>query len=229
MKALSCLFFAAAAACCVAACTSAADERGGREGPARVVIDPGKNGSREVAETPPDFSPRLMEIARGYTSYIKRGEYPYWAPERCAAPLNPQPDSPMLSASKDEASHGRKLYFLYALDNAAYEKGGVQPAGQAFVKESFTPVEVTRAHANSGDVTERDGKFYRAGEKRELFIMFKLDASTPGTHDGWVYGTVSPDGARVTSQGRVESCMGCHEDAPSDHLFGPKGEAARVR
>jgi Cytochrome P460 len=229
MKALSLLLLAACAACFVAACTSAVDERDGRSGPSRVVIDPAKNSPREAASTPPDFSARLLEIAGEYAKYTKRGDYPYWAPERCSAPFNPQPDSPMLSESKDDETHGRKLYFMYARDNAAYEKGGTQAIGQAFVKESFAPVEVARAHANSGDVTEKGGKFYQAGEKRELFIMFKLDPSTAGTHDGWVYGTVSADGRHVTSQGRVESCMGCHEDAPADHLFGPKGAAPKAR
>jgi hypothetical protein len=50
--------------------------------------------------------------------------------------------------------------------------------------------------------------------------MFKLEPGTPGTDAGWVYGTVTPDGKQVTSAGRVESCMGCHQDAPHDRLFG---------
>jgi hypothetical protein len=50
--------------------------------------------------------------------------------------------------------------------------------------------------------------------------MYKLDAKTPGTDEGWVYGTVTPDGKDVTCAGRVASCMGCHADAPHDRLFG---------
>jgi hypothetical protein len=50
--------------------------------------------------------------------------------------------------------------------------------------------------------------------------MFKLDPKTPGTDEGWVYGTVSADGKQVTSAGRVESCMRCHQKAPHDRLFG---------
>jgi hypothetical protein len=229
MKALACLLLAACAAFVVAACTSATDERGGREGPSRVVIDPGKNSPREAADTPPDFSARLLEISREYTTYTKRGDYPYWAPTMCSAPMNPKPDAAMVSASKDDGTHGKKLYFLYARDNAAYEKGGVQPVGQAFVKESFAPEEVAENAAMGARATEHDGKFYKPGEKHALFIMFKLDASTKGTHDGWVYGTVSADGKNVTSQGKVESCMGCHEEAKADHLFGPKGAAPKTR
>ena len=37
---------------------------------------------------------------------------------------------------------------------------------------------------------------------------------------GWVYGTVSSDGQGVTSAGQVRTCMGCHEQAPHDRLFG---------
>ena len=50
--------------------------------------------------------------------------------------------------------------------------------------------------------------------------MFKTDPQTPGTDEGWVYGTVTPDGQQVTSAGRVESCMMCHQGAPHDRLFG---------
>jgi hypothetical protein len=66
----------------------------------------------------------------------------------------------------------------------------------------------------------KDGRLYHAGKKVSLFIMFKLDPRTPGTDEGWVYGTVTADGKEVTSAGRVESCMGCHRNAPHDRLFG---------
>ena len=46
-----------------------------------------------------------------------------------------------------------------------------------------------------------------------------LDPKTPGTDDGWVYGTVSADGKTVTSAGRVDSCMRCHETR-KDRVFG---------
>jgi len=50
----------------------------------------------------------------------------------------------------------------------------------------------------------------------------KLAADTPGTDDGFVYGTVTPDNKRVTSAGRVARCMGCHDNAPHERLFGLK-------
>ena len=50
--------------------------------------------------------------------------------------------------------------------------------------------------------------------------MCSSDLKTPDTDEGWVYGTVSADGKTVTSAGRVQSCMNCHQDAPHDRLFG---------
>jgi hypothetical protein len=50
--------------------------------------------------------------------------------------------------------------------------------------------------------------------------MYKLDPETPDTDEGWVYGTVTGDGAAVISGGRLASCMSCHLEAPHDRLFG---------
>jgi hypothetical protein len=50
--------------------------------------------------------------------------------------------------------------------------------------------------------------------------MFKVDPKTKDTDNGWVYGTVTADGKKVTSSGKVESCMKCHQDAPHDRVFG---------
>jgi hypothetical protein len=50
--------------------------------------------------------------------------------------------------------------------------------------------------------------------------MFQHDRKTPATDDGWVYGTLTPDGKTVTGVGRLENCMGCHQKAPHGRLFG---------
>jgi hypothetical protein len=71
----------------------------------------------------------------------------------------------------------------------------------------------------------RDGKVFKAAKQGDLFVMLKLDPKTPGTDDGWVYGTVSPDGKTVSSAGRLESCMKCHVEAKTDRLFGLPREA----
>jgi hypothetical protein len=45
-------------------------------------------------------------------------------------------------------------------------------------------------------------------------------ADMPGTDAGWIYATITPDGKTLTSAGRVQQCMDCHEAAPHDRLFG---------
>jgi hypothetical protein len=58
------------------------------------------------------------------------------------------------------------------------------------------------------------------GAPKGLYVMKKVGAGD-GTDAGWIYGTIAQSG-EVTSAGRVASCIGCHEDAPHDRLFGPK-------
>ncbi len=65
-----------------------------------------------------------------------------------------------------------------------------------------------------------DGRYFRAGKKSDLFIMTKVDPSTPGADGGWIYGTVSADGKTVIAQGQIAACAGCHQSAPRDRLFG---------
>ena len=60
---------------------------------------------------------------------------------------------------------------------------------------------------------------YRAAAPAGLFIMFKVEPATSDTDLGWVYATVTTAG-QVTSAGRVASCMGCHEVADHERLFG---------
>ncbi len=111
------------------------------------------------------------------------------------------------------------------------------PRGLILVKESYAPEEVDsgtvprpNTHESNDLVSsmgflpfaERDGKTYRTGARRDLFVMAKvaLSAGAPADTDaGWIYGTVSPEG-EVTSAGRVASCMECHARAPNDRLFG---------
>ncbi len=162
------------------------------------------------------------------------GRLPY-PQRRCAAH----------SASKDTQTHGRKLYSIFAkIRSHEFYVGHV---GQVVVKESWVPEEVAdkgqsleaisrkvKIHAkddkDSTQTVERedryvpyvrkDGRLYHAAKKGPLFIMYKMDPKTPGTDEGWVYGTVTADGKDVTSAGRVESCMNCHRKAPDDRLFG---------
>ena len=154
----------------------------------------------------------------------------------------------MSRATKD-TPHARKLYVLYAKDPVAYgaPKSGFPPeipkihpgparrlakVTQVVVKQAWKPEKLAalpkrdlRNIINPGwgksglRPLQKDGGWYRANQLAGLYIMLKLDPKTPDTDRGWVYGTVTPDG-KVTSAGRVESCMKCHVKAKKDRLFG---------
>jgi hypothetical protein len=154
------------------------------------------------------------------------------------------------SASDDSPTHGQKLYAVFAKERlGSYSDGCVyivrdkpNPVGQVIVKEAWKPERVgadirafgpaiRQVSVREGETVrvvtdmylpfaQKNGLFYTSKEKAGLFVMFKLDPKTPGTDQGWVYGTVSADGKTVGSVGRVANCMGCHEKAPHDRLFG---------
>jgi hypothetical protein len=207
---------------------------------------PGDTGAMRADEDTAlrvNFENRLLEIADSYESYGRIDPGFRWAPAMCAAPVMHVPEL-ALSRSADPDTHGRKLYSLFAkeLDLPGSYLGSDRP-GQVIVKESWVPEEVSddgkpresvrrTVKVRRGDVVveqedaftpyaRKDGKLYHAKEKGPLFVMFKVDPQAPDTDEGWVYGTVTPDGKQVTSAGRVESCMGCHREAPHGRLFGP--------
>ncbi|MFO0555937.1 MAG: hypothetical protein U0271_46595 [Polyangiaceae bacterium] len=114
---------------------------------------------------------------------------------------------------------------------------------QVIVKEAWTPVEVARKKEDCPESGSRripsyldnvtiDGVKYGACEPAGLFIMYRPADAARAVDEGWVYGTValvtrptedvgrSLIEPRVTSAGRVASCMGCHERAPHGRLFG---------
>lgn len=109
---------------------------------------------------------------------------------------------------------------------------GIDGCVQVVVKESFEAVELPAAASaaplGEGDGARRwrgmrpashSGKRYGPGAPTGLFVMMRFDAPTPGADEGWVYGTVSPEGV-VTGVGRMEACMTCHRAAPHGRLFG---------
>jgi hypothetical protein len=206
------------------------------------------------------FHDKLLEVAKTYTSYGRVDDEMRWAPELCRMPM---PGMARYSGSSDEATHGRKLYSIFARDRLAYLNVkkttialGIRSAvqdrktrdnvSQVIVKESWLPQEVAtpktpelrrepapyanppKTERKRADFADRDhfhpyvtknGKTYKAARQGDLFIMFKLDPKAAGTDEGWVYGTVTADLKKVTSAGRVASCMKCHETKPS-RLFG---------
>ncbi|MBK8100153.1 MAG: hypothetical protein IPK26_23880 [Planctomycetes bacterium] len=190
------------------------------------------------------FERQLLAAAKTYREWSRVSDQANWAPTMCRIP---PAAGVRRSDSSDADTHGRKLYFLFAKDAASYrglwdferqtkdEQAAAVRAlqGQVLVKQSWHPVEVDRAsvpelrpQAPGGrehpEEFAVDGdRAFRTGQQADLFVMLKLDPQTPGTDQGWVYGTLTPDGSRVTASGRLQSCMECHVDAPRDRLFGP--------
>lgn len=144
----------------------------------------------------------LLAIAGEYTKYARVSDRANWAPELC---MIPPPAGVQSSASTQEKTHGRKLYFLYAADAQAYDKIGwwaredlrekkdpktySNPVGTIVVKEAFKPAEVKDGEKvpdppKTNDIrqplmhpnyTTLDGKLYKTGDSAGLFIMVKLD------------------------------------------------------
>jgi hypothetical protein len=186
------------------------------------------------------FRKEILQAARDYKSWGRVDDEMRWAPELCRMP---QPGRPWFSASKDEDTHGQKLYSLFIKKRDAYFSLGktkTAPVGQVIVKESWIPEETSEVKPGrfdpdfkkierTGDPITGDhfypyatkgGKVYKAAKSAGLFVMMKLDSKTQDTDDGWVYGTASADGKSVTAAGKVESCMRCHVDAKYDRQFG---------
>ena len=168
---------------------------------------------------------RLLEIARGYEAYGRVDDELRWAPGLCREPM---PSQPRRSVSTDADTHGSKLYYLFAADREAYlGRQGKAPAvvGQVVVKEAWSVVEVPAnttydPQSNPVRYLKQDGKLFHADKKAGLFIMYRVDPGTAGTDQGWLYGTIDANGTDVTSAGLVKSCMGCHQSAPKERLFG---------
>ncbi len=179
----------------------------------------------------PRFHPRLLEIAASYRKYHLADDAIRWAPTLCWAPT----PKARMSAAKEKSPHGRKLYFLYAKRRNEYVSLGRKkdppaiPRDQVVVKQSWHP-KPAAAHRITHDAdayierqwtAEADGKIWDAARQGPLFILYRDEkAPAESTDEGWVYGTVTPDGKSVTSAGRVASCMACHEKADHHRLFG---------
>lgn len=162
---------------------------------------------------------RLASIGRSYLAWGRVDDELRWAPWLCRQPL---PSRPRLSAAT-AGGHAEKVYFLYARDHTAYVTG--RPSRlQVVVKESWThrPVDLAQAarvHGAALVARTPDGATVEPDRAAGLFVMMRVDARDPRGDRGWVYGTISPEGA-VTSAGRLASCMGCHVEAGDGRLFG---------
>jgi hypothetical protein len=195
-----------------------------------------------------------LKIAQTYETYGRVDDQARWAPFMCDMP---RPAGVRFSASRDVKTHGQKLYSVFAFSRNPYltlPKSG-QPIGQVIVKQAWVPREVKDpekprqavirqvrqpARVKKGDdrgpakadfflpYVRKDGRLFRADKQAALFIMYKMDTKNRETDQGWVYGTVTPDGKTVTSAGKVASCMKCHQKAAHDRLFGVPWAAGRL-
>jgi hypothetical protein len=190
------------------------------------------------------FVPAIRAAAQGYAKWGRVDERPNIAPELCRAPMPADYGSTgdvRLTRADDDSPHGKKLYYLYASARAPYlglaAKDAALPVGFAIVKQSWAPRSASKAEIDERarqqdrsamsalQATRQgtswvvaDGHYLVPDKQRDLFVMTKVGAGN-GTDAGWIYGTVAPDGM-VTSAGRVARCMGCHEAAPHERLFG---------
>jgi hypothetical protein len=153
----------------------------------------------------------LLKIAETYESYGKVDDEIRWAPGLCRAP---RPPTLRASASGDETTHGKKLYYLFAKDRQAYvlPKDKTQPVGQVVVKEAWVPA--------ASSTPERPV----AGDRGPLFIMMKT--GDPASDEGWIYATTSPDRKTITASGKIASCMECHHSKTHDRIFGLASSSA---
>ncbi|MBL8896956.1 MAG: cytochrome P460 family protein [Planctomycetes bacterium] len=167
-------------------------------------------------ELPEEVLDQLAVYVREFPRWQKVDDLAHWAPELCRRPPEP---AQRVSQSKDEETHGKKIYYLYARERAAYLRGGAEAEaiGQVLVKESFEalPMPSGAAHA------------FEQGEAREHFVMARFDPKIPGTDDGWVYAVFSPGSSKPVAAGKLESCMSCHVREGKGRLFG-MAEAERA-
>jgi hypothetical protein len=192
----------------------------------------------------PQFEQQLKSIASTYETYGRVDDEMRWAPYLCRMPM---PGNARYSEG-DPASHGMKLYSVFAAKREEYihPPQGALSVGQVVVKESWhleeidpatklpengytqptTPlsdaqkVDAQRIQSGFYPYATKDGHTYRATDRAGLYVMTRLDAATEGTDEGWVYGTLTM-GGEVTAAGRVESCMNCHVAAAThERLFG---------
>src|SRR5579859_4419114 len=199
-----------------------------------------------------DPGAELRRIAATYkSSFTQVTGVPSWALGDCALPprmVIPFEDLGTHADAGSARAIGQKLYYLYARDASAYrpEATSAPSADQVVVKESWTvreaqPSEVGPPGPRSSGFDDArmrevfvpkdpaggpDAGFARKilaiDKPAGLFVIWRAPEGTPGTDAGWLYGTVSPDGA-VGSVGAVASCVKCHrkiDHGGGERLYG---------
>ena len=114
----------------------------GTTGTAGATGSRGTGGSMDagVDHAPIAFEEQMLEIARDYISWGRVDDEMRWAPGLCRLPY---PGVARPSMSNDPATHGQKLYSVFAKNWASYPNGPQD--GQVVVKQSWTVEVVTGA------------------------------------------------------------------------------------
>jgi hypothetical protein len=205
------------------------------------VAQPSSGDGVPVEEIDTRFVGDLKQAFAEYKAWGRVDDELRWAPFLCRMP---SPGRPTMSTAS-EGGHAKKLYSLFAKEHAAYVALGsgnaTAPATsrQIVAKESYVPEVVNEPAPNAPPpgagnspeadhfhpyTTGEDGKTYRASQLAGVYFVIQKPLGTPGTDEGFVYGTVTASG-EVTSAGRVSSCMGCHVSAKHRRFFGPAQRA----
>lgn len=208
-----------------------------------------------VHELEKPFHRALLKAVAEHEAWEPTSDGMRWAPVMCWAPRRGPDTFSASTDWTTHGQKLYSLFARNRDAYRSLRGGGTVETGQIVVKQSWTPEEVTdqteqaakqagRWHMiRSTDITgkqqysfvlehdifyplvQKGEKFFKAAGKADLFIMMKFDRKTPDTDDGWVYGTVTADGKKVTSAGKVESCIKCHREAKNERLFGLPREA----
>jgi len=211
--------------CFAAASVLCCEKRGPDHANAKPPVTEHPIGSPAV-EVSSEIQRDLLAVGRDYASWKVISDVARWAPTQC---LPPRSRELHWSNSRDDRTHGGKLYYLRCNEPDTYDwvdrHADINyrvPPGFAIVKEAHVPVEMTAGGegASISTIAERGGKSYRAGAVASLFVMRKYDETTPNTDRGWVYATLNADGTTITSAGAIQSCIECHATTTKDRLFG---------
>lgn len=193
-----------------------------------ACANPRPSGETEPAASDPMSEHEILALLAHYKYKMTDLTSARWSPFYCRM-------MPMSEDSHAEDSeHGRKAYFLWSDDPGAYYDIAADavesaPVGMTLVKESWTPLEEFEGslhwissenmlYSTSPEVLYSDQP--ALAEPYGLFVMHKLEPGTPHTDNGWVYATTDFEGTEVFEVGRIASCIGCHESAPHDRLYG---------
>ena len=94
------------------------------------------------------------------------------------------------------------VYASPAASDAATAASGEIPTGARLIEEHFQRSPAADGPSHAGP----------------LMMMEKMDKGFDPDHGDWRYVVVNSAGELV-QDGKIESCAGCHDDAPHDHLF----------